>query len=162
MNYTFLSDFCTIYRIPKIQEKLNTLIPEFWPKNTIYLNYNGPGYRIPKTLGRAWPLDEPESFIEHSLTEDKACQVPGNAHTCQGYECVGPRRKTDIRSEIMCKIDALLENYTFFGEEGRQAIINDILSSQKFQGRLGDVFTKYRKQSSDDKILKQATWLSVE
>ena len=52
----------------------------------------------------------------------------------------------------MCKIDALLENYTFFGEEGRQAIINDILSSQKFQGRFGDVFTKYRKQSSDDKF----------
>ena len=41
MNYTFLSDFCTMYRIPKIQEKLNTLsriltkkyhIPELkWP-----------------------------------------------------------------------------------------------------------------------------------
>ena len=29
MNYTFLSDFCTIYRIPKIQEKLNTLYPNF-------------------------------------------------------------------------------------------------------------------------------------
>ena len=31
MNYTFLSarDFCTIYRILKIQEKLNTLYPNF-------------------------------------------------------------------------------------------------------------------------------------
>ena len=29
MNNTFLSDFCTIYRIPKIQEKLNTLYPNF-------------------------------------------------------------------------------------------------------------------------------------
>ena len=29
MNYTFLSDFCTIYRIPRIQEKLNTLYPNF-------------------------------------------------------------------------------------------------------------------------------------
>ena len=29
MSYTFLSDFCTIYRIPKIQEKLNTLYPNF-------------------------------------------------------------------------------------------------------------------------------------
>ena len=29
MNYTLLSDFCTIYRIPKIQEKLNTLYPNF-------------------------------------------------------------------------------------------------------------------------------------
>ena len=29
MNYTFLSDFCTIYLIPKIQEKLNTLYPNF-------------------------------------------------------------------------------------------------------------------------------------
>ena len=27
MNYTLLSDFCTIYRIPKIREKLNTLYP---------------------------------------------------------------------------------------------------------------------------------------
>ena len=33
MNYTFLSDFCTIYRIPKIQEKLNTLYPNFEQKN---------------------------------------------------------------------------------------------------------------------------------
>ena len=29
MNYAFLNDFCTIYRIPKIQEKLNTLYPNF-------------------------------------------------------------------------------------------------------------------------------------
>ena len=29
MNYTFLSDFCTIYPIPKIQKKLNTLYPNF-------------------------------------------------------------------------------------------------------------------------------------
>ena len=29
MNYTFLSDFCTIYRIPRFQEKLNTLYPNF-------------------------------------------------------------------------------------------------------------------------------------
>ena len=100
------------------------------------------------------PQDEPDTFIEHSVTEDKACQVPENAHTRQGYECVGPRRKMDLRSEIMCKIDALLDNYTSYGEEGRQAIMNDILSSQKFQGKFGDVFTKHRKQSSDDKILK--------
>lgn len=32
--------------------------------------------------------------------------------------------------------------------------MNDILSSQKFQRKFGDVFTKHRKQSSDDKILK--------
>ena len=100
------------------------------------------------------PQDEPDTFIEHSVTEDKACQVPENAHTRQGYECVGHRRKLDLRSEIMCKIDALLDNYTSDGEEGRQAIMNDILSSQKFQGKFGDVFTKHRKQSSDDKILK--------
>lgn len=100
------------------------------------------------------PQDEPDTFIEHSVTEDKACQVPENAHTRQGYECVGHRTKMDIRSEIMCKIDALLDNYTSDGEEGRQAIMNDILSSQKFQGKFGDVFTKHRKQSSDDKILK--------
>ena len=29
MNNTFLSDFCTTYQIPKIQEKLNTLYPNF-------------------------------------------------------------------------------------------------------------------------------------
>ena len=34
MNYTFLSDFCTIYRIPKIQEKLNTSYPNFDQKIT--------------------------------------------------------------------------------------------------------------------------------
>ena len=36
MNYAFLNDFCTIYRIPKIQEK----------RNTLYLNFD---QKIPYT-----------------------------------------------------------------------------------------------------------------
>jgi len=103
--------------------------------------------------------NDSDSCTEHSevtckTAKDKACQVPENAQIRQGYECVGVRRKHDIRNEIMCKIDTLLENYTSLGEQGTQAIMKDILSSQKFQGRFADVFKSHQNCSSDDKFLK--------
>ena len=54
----------------------------------------------------------------------------------------------------MYKIDTLLENYTSLGEQGTQAIMKDILSNQKFQGRFADMSNSHQNCSSDDKVLK--------
>ena len=54
----------------------------------------------------------------------------------------------------MSKIDMLLGNYTFLGEQGNQAITRDILSAKKFRTQLADVFNSHQKSSSDDKLLR--------
>ena len=65
MNYTFLSDFCTIYRIPKIQEKLNTL----------YLNFDQkiPYTRIKMARDTVYPkpLAGPVSYIPISTINSR-------------------------------------------------------------------------------------------
>lgn len=102
-------------------------------------------------------IDVDNSFTAHcerKPSEDKACQVPETAQIHQGYECVGPRRRHDLKNEIMCKIDMLLVNYTSLGEQGTQAIMRDILSTKKFQGQFADVLSNHQESSSDDKLLK--------
>ena len=54
----------------------------------------------------------------------------------------------------MSKIDLLLGNYTFLGEQGTQAIMRDILSTKKFSAQFADVFNSHQKNSSDDKLLR--------
>lgn len=54
----------------------------------------------------------------------------------------------------MSKIDMLLGNYTFLGEQGTQAIMRDILSTKKFRAQFADVFNSHQKNSSDDKLLR--------
>lgn len=92
------------------------------------------------------------ALSELKSSEDKACQVPETVQIRQGYESLGVRRKRDLRSEIMSEMDKLLENYTSLGDKGAQAIMRDILSSQKFQGQFGDLFTS-NESSHDDKFL---------
>ena len=52
MNYTFLSDFCTTYRMPKIQEKLNTFYTRILTKKYHIPELKWPG--IPYTQN-PWP-----------------------------------------------------------------------------------------------------------
>lgn len=54
----------------------------------------------------------------------------------------------------MSKIDMLLGNYTFLGEQGTQAIMKDILGTKKFRAEFADVFNSHQKGSSNDKLLK--------
>ena len=80
--------------------------------------------------------------------------MPEHAQNRQSYECVGPRRKIDLRNEIMAQIDMLLGQYTSLGEQGTQAIMRDILLTRKVRGRFADLFSSQQESSSDDKVLK--------
>ena len=81
-------------------------------------------------------LDDPveaDVFVDYSIekpSEDKACQIPETIQNRQSYECVGLRRKIDLRNEIMCKIDMVLSDYTALGVQGTQAIMRDILTTK--------------------------------
>lgn len=55
---------------------------------------------------------------------DKASQFPEMMQARQGYESVGDRRKRDLRSQIIEKMDRLLENYTFIGSKGTCSFVN--------------------------------------
>lgn len=104
-------------------------------------------------------LDDPvegDVFADYSSgkpSEDKACQIPETVQSRQSYECVGHRRKIDLRNEIMCKIDMVLSDYTALGVQGTQAIMRDILTTKKFKGQFADLFSSHQKSSSDDKLL---------
>ena len=90
MNNTFLSDFCTTYQIPKIQEKLNTLYPNFdqkipytWIKmarDTVY----------PKPLAGpdTWPSHRwPENWpVKYSMLQARKVHFPTDHLTSRNWK----------------------------------------------------------------------------
>ena len=87
-------------------------------------------------------------------SQDKACQFPEQNNLRFNYESLQERRKRDLRSEILNKIENLVESYTSLGEVGTRAIMRDIVQSKRFQSIYKDLFSKPSGTGNDDKFLK--------
>ena len=105
--------------------------------------------------GASKMFDDEPCFTGPCVTfEDKACQFPETVQSRQGYECLGDRRKRELRAEIMSKIDRLMEDYTSLGEKGTCQIMGDIISSKTFQHKFASVLPQASNSGNDDRLLK--------
>ena len=58
--------------------------------------------------------------------QDKACQFPELHNRRFSYESLQERRKRELRSEILNKINDFVQTYTSLGEAGTRIIMRDI------------------------------------
>lgn len=86
--------------------------------------------------------------------QDKACQFPELHNRRFSYESLQERRKRELRSEILNKINDFVQTYTSLGEAGTRIIMRDIIQSKKFQSEYKDLFAKPSGTGNDDKFLK--------